>query len=95
MTPTALELRRQEIPRSPLVKALEQKTGKSITHDFRHFLANKAVHCGEFLELYHNDTWILGRYEWTADPKDAPSLTTDEETFFLDENRLLRWPKND
>ena len=89
---TALELRRIDIPRSPLIEVMEREFGKSITHEYRHYLAGEPVHCGDTLELFYEGNWIRGRYEWTAEPDELPTFESDQGIHRLDESKLLRWP---
>ncbi len=90
---TTLELRRIEIPRSRIIALLERELGKTITHEHRHFLAGEQVHCGDFLELFENEKWVLGRYEWTCKPGDPPTLHFVDRILWVEEDSLLRWPK--
>ena len=91
---TPLQLRRIEIPRSPLLELLEYRLGRVITHEHRHYLAGRPVHCGDLLELYRNGSWILGRYEWTADRDDQPTFETGSLVVGLEGTHLLRWPQS-
>jgi hypothetical protein len=92
-TITTLELRRIEIPRSRIIALLERELGKAITHEHRHFLAGEPVHCGDFLELFENGEWIPGRYEWTCNPADRPTLHFVDRILWIQEDFLLRWPE--
>jgi hypothetical protein len=90
---TTLEFRKIEIPRSRIIDLLERETGKSNTREHRHFLAGEPVHCGDFLELFENGAWIPGRYEWTCQPGDPPTLHFVDRILWVEEDSLLRWPK--
>ena len=90
---TTLELRKIEIPRSRIVNLIERELGKAITHEHRHFLAGKPVHCGDFLELFENGKWIPGRYEWTCKPGDRPTLHLIDRILWVEADFLLCWPK--
>lgn len=87
-----LDLRTELIPRSSLVSALEQQLGRRLTHEQRYYLNDRAVHCGDLLELYRDDHWVAGRYEWTGSPEDKPLLYHEDGVTALDETSLLRWP---
>ena len=90
---TRLELRSIEIPRNPIIDALERMSGKAITHEHRHYLAGEPVHCGDILELYQDGQWVRGRYEWTTKLNDAPSFEHANGVVFLSDDMLLRWPR--
>lgn len=92
---TALELRSIEIPPHPLVEILERETGRSLTHEHRHYLAGEAVHCGEILELFFDGQWIVGRYEWTGDVSDLPTFEHADGFLELTEGHLLRWRRHE
>lgn len=89
-----LVLRRDEIPRSTAVTLIEQKLGRPLTHTHRHYLADRPVHCGDMLMIWSEDedTWVMGRYEWTGRLHDEATLDTAHGCFLLDESLLLRWP---
>jgi len=88
----SLELRAEAIPRCSVIEAIEEITGRSLTEEFRHYLENQPVHCGNTLELYRDGQWVGGRYEWTGNTEDLPTFHSKEETFALEESALLRWP---
>ena len=90
---TTLELRSIEIPRNPLVEILERETGRSLTHEHRHFLAGEPVHCGEILQRFEDGEWITRRYEWSCRLGDMPTFHVDERVIRLTAECLLRWPK--
>ena len=48
---TRLELRSEPIPRGPLIERLENELGRPLTHETRHYLAGRSVHCGDTLQL--------------------------------------------
>jgi hypothetical protein len=89
---TTLELRRVKIPHSPLIESIERELGRSLTHEYRHYLAGEPVHCGDILELFHQGGWIRGRYEWTTESDQAPTFESDGMVLRLDPTKLLRWP---
>ena len=60
---TTLELRSIEIPRSLLIEIFERQLGRSLTHEYRHYLAAEPVHCGTILQWFNDGEWITGRYE--------------------------------
>jgi hypothetical protein len=88
-----LELRRTEIPRSPLIAAMERELGKPLTHECRHYLADEPVHCGTILELDRDGEWIFGRYEWSGRPDDLPTFHIGERALWLKADARLRWPE--
>lgn len=88
----ALELRTELIPRSGIIKAIEGQIGKRITHEHRHYLFNQPVHCGDMLEVWMENRWILGRYEWSGRPDDRPVVYHDDGATILNDYSLLRWP---
>ncbi len=90
---TSLELRRIEIPRSPLIEFMEREIGRELAHEDRHFLAGEPVHCGAILELYENGSWVPGRYEWTCRVDELPTFQMGERVIELNGQELLRWPK--
>ena len=90
---TTLELRTIEIPRSPVLDLLERELGRPITHETRHYLAGQPVHCGDFLEFFDQGTWVLGRYEWTCQPGEPPTLHFTDRILRVADSFLLRWPK--
>jgi hypothetical protein len=90
---TRIVLRSFPIPRSAVIDQIERQTGRSLTHEHRHYLAEKPVHCGDELEIYRKGRWIRGRYEWTGRPEDPPTLETGSRVLELDATHLLRWPK--
>ena len=89
---TTLELRNVAIPRSPLVERLEQTFGRLPTHETRHYLADRPVHCGDMLELYLDGQWVVGRYEWTGKPEELPTFEYDGGVRRIDAECLVRWP---
>jgi hypothetical protein len=77
-----------------MIEQIELETGRPLTHEHRHYLAGRPVHCGDELEIYRKGCcWIRGRYEWTGRPEDAPTLDTDRRVFKLDSTHLVRWPR--
>jgi hypothetical protein len=88
-----LELRCVEMPRSQMVLFLEQATGQSLTHEYRHFLGHQPVHFGMLLEYWEDSRWILGRYEWSCRNQDLPILRIDERVVPITSELLLRWPE--
>lgn len=89
----ALELRADVIPRSALIKAIERETGRSYTHEHRYYLENQPVHCGDELELYKDGQWMRGRYEWTGNVDDVPTIHLSNGLIGADGHCLLRWPR--
>jgi len=87
-----LELRAQQIPRSPLIEYLEQQRGRAITHEYRHFVPDKAVQCGEILQRFENGQSITGRYEWSGKPNELATFWVDGQGFNITAECLLRWP---
>lgn len=71
---------------------LEQQFGRPLTHEYRHYVAGKPVHCGDTLEAYLGREWVFGRYEWTGNSSDEPTLHALGKVYFLDGSQLLRWP---
>lgn len=90
---TRLELRAVPIPHSAVVERIERETGRDLSHEHRHFLADRPVHCGDMLEIYSEGRWIPGRYEWTGRTNETPTLETAQAIIHLDGDQLLRWPK--
>jgi hypothetical protein len=90
---TRLELRAEEIPRSPLIERLERELGRPLTHEVRHYLEGLPVHCGEILQLQIDGQWVTGRYEWGGTPEDVPTFHYDGGVLWIDDNCLVRWPK--
>jgi hypothetical protein len=90
---TTLELRKIEIPRSPLIEFLERQVGYPLTHEYRHFLAGEPVHCGTILQRFEDGEWVFGRYEWSGSPEDLPTLHIGEQVIGLTARCLLRWPR--
>jgi len=82
-----------EIPRSPLIEFLERQVGYPLTHEHRHFLAGEPVHCGTILQRFANGEWVFGRYEWSGNLDDQPTLHIDDQVIGLTAACLLRWPK--
>lgn len=91
--PHKLDLRTEMIPRGALIGALERELGRRLTHEHRHYLANQPVHCGDALQLYMDDSWIAGRYEWSGSPDELPIFYHDNGVAWLDDTSLLRWPE--
>lgn len=89
-----LVLRTEMIPRGPLIRAIERESGHRLTHENRHYLSNQPVHCGDKLELFKDDQWVCGRYEWTGDPKDLPTFHFDGGIVLLDGGCICRWPSH-
>jgi hypothetical protein len=89
---TRLELRTKEIPRSHVLERLEDELGRPLTHETRHYLAGRPVHCGDLLEIYIDEQWVLGRYEWTGKPEELPTLKFDADVMRIDDECLVRWP---
>jgi hypothetical protein len=87
-----LELRTVPIPRSPLIERFEQEIGRPLTHETRHYLAGRPVHCGDMLELYRDGQWKIGRYEWTRKTEDLPTFEYDGGVRRIDAECLVRWP---
>jgi hypothetical protein len=87
-----LELRTELIPRSGIIKAIEEEVGKRITHQRRHYLANQPVHCGDMLEMWMENRWVLARYEWSGKPDESPTVYHDGGVAILKDSSLLRWP---
>ena len=93
-TPIAtLQLRTIPIPRSLIIEMIESEIGRALTHERRHYLAGQPVHCGDQIEIYIDGDWKLGRYEWTGDESDEPTLETSGRVFWLNGTQLLRWPE--
>lgn len=94
---STLELRSDEIPRSPLLALIEKEMGYTITHERRHYLADQPVHCGNLLQFFENGRWITGRYEWSGVAGTQPSLhiarPDGERIISITSGCLLRWPK--
>jgi hypothetical protein len=90
---TTLELRQIEIPRSRIIDLLERMLGKTITHEYRHFLAGAPVQCGDFLELFEKGEWITGRYEWNCKPGDPATLHFVDRILWIEDDFFLRWPR--
>jgi hypothetical protein len=90
---SALELRVEVIPRSPLIEKIERDTGQMLTHEHRHYLEGQPVHCGDTLEMYREGQWTLGRYEWSGEPEDSPTFHFGHDAIPLDDSFLLRWPR--
>lgn len=90
---TTLELRSIEIPRSLLIEIFERHLGRSLTHEYRHYLAGEPVHCGTILQWFNDGEWLTGRYEWSGRPADRPTLHIGGQVIDLTERCLLRWPK--
>ena len=90
---TNLELRSVPIPRSPLIDIFEQKLGRPLTCETRHYLAGQPVHCGDILELYLDGQWRIGRYEWTGKPDDLPTFDHESGTLRINDQCLIRWPE--
>jgi hypothetical protein len=89
---TKLELRSVPIPRSPIIDRLEQEIGHPLTHETRHYLAGRPVHCGDMLELYRDGRWKIGRYEWTGKVNELPTFDYDGGVLRIDDESLVRWP---
>jgi hypothetical protein len=89
---TKLELRSEPIPRSPLIERLEQELGRALTHETRHYLAARPVHCGDILHLHIVGQWVTGRYEWGGKPEDVPTFEYDGGVLRIDDDCLVRWP---
>lgn len=90
---TTLELRCETIPRGKLIERLERELGRSLTHEYRHYLAGEPVNCGTLLELFDAGGWNVGRFEWSGNPADLPTFHIGERIVSLTENSLLRWSK--
>ena len=91
---TTLELRQEPRPDSAVIDLYEQLTETRLWPQYRHYLENKPIHCGDFLELHRDGQWIPGRYEWTARLDDLPTFHHDDGVLDLDATSLLRWPKS-
>lgn len=89
---TRLELRSEPIPRGFLIERLEQELGRPLTHETRHYVANRPVHCGDMLELYSDGQWKIGRYEWTGKADELPTFEYDAGVLRIDAECLVRWP---
>lgn len=89
---TKLELRSVPIPRGLLIEQLEQEIGRPLTHEMRHYLADRPVHCGDILELHVGGDWIIGRYEWTGKIDERPTFDYDGGIMRIDDECLVRWP---
>lgn len=87
-----LELRSVPVPRSPLIERLEQEIGRPLTHETRHYLAGRPVHCGDNLELHIDGDWTIGRYEWTGKPEELPTFEYDGGVMRIGDECLVRWP---
>ncbi len=61
---------------------------------YRHYLQGQPVHAGDLVELFTEKTgWISGRYEWSYQPEELPSVFYDEEKgFVVQAGDQLRWP---
>lgn len=90
-----LELRSVTIPLGPMRGCLEHAAGKPFAVEARHYLSGQPVSCGTILELFQSGTWVIGRYEWTGNPGDAPTFHLGEQVVRLDEDLPLRWPKGE
>lgn len=90
---TKLELRSVPIPRSPTIERLEQELGRPLLVETRHYLDDRPVHCGDFLELYVNGQWIPGRYEWTFQLNELPTFHYDGGVIRIGNQSLVRWPE--
>jgi hypothetical protein len=88
---TTLELRTEMIPRGSLIERLERELGRPLTHEHRYYLDGDPVNCGTVLELFDAGDWILGRFEWSGNPADAPTFRIGERIVSLSERSLLRW----
>ena len=88
-----MEIRSVPIPRRPVIEMVEAQWGGQFTHQRRHYVAGEPVHCGDMLEAYVDGSWIVGRYDWTTDPDEEPTLQTQDRVFSLNGSHLLRWPK--
>lgn len=90
---TTLELREEKVPQSKIIEIIERDLGRPLSPQYRHYLENKPVHCGDELELHQDGNWIPGRYEWTARREDSPTFHTNDGITELDTTCLLRWPR--
>lgn len=90
---TKLDLRSVPIPRGPTIERLEQEIGRPLTHETRHYLADRPVHCGDILELYVDGDWVTGRYEWTGRTDDLPTFEYNGGAKRIDAECLVRWPE--
>jgi hypothetical protein len=90
---TKLELRSVPIPRGPIIELLEQEAGRPFTHETRHYLVGKPVHCGDTLELYLDGHWVRGRYEWTGKTEELPTFDYGNGVLRIDDECLIRWPE--
>jgi len=89
---TKLELRSVPIPSSFVIELLDREIGRPLTYETRHYLAGRPVHCGDALEVYREERWRIGRYEWTGKPDELPTFEYEGGTLRIDDECLVRWP---
>ena len=87
-----LDLRTEMLPRGALIDALERQLGQRLTHEHRHYLDNRPVHCGDIMALCQEGRWVNGRFEWSGDPEDNPVFHAADGIVVLDMASRLRWP---
>lgn len=83
---TALELREEEVRESAILGVLERALGEALRPQFRHYLADQPVHCGDRLELYRDAN---GFRVGTNGPS-SPPFTPHSRTIGASSNSMAR-----
>lgn len=88
-----------------MIRAMEALTGSLELREaqgrLRFFLDGRMVSGGSTLELCFSGGWVVGRFEWSGDPSEAPRFHASielaaggvvEHCIALPDGAHLRWP---
>ncbi|MFD0591035.1 hypothetical protein ACFQZE_23855 [Paenibacillus sp. GCM10027627] len=57
----------------------------------RHYVSNKPIHAGSYIEVKFGDGWISGRYEWSFGKGEPISVCSNRDsTIYIREGHLVR-----
>jgi hypothetical protein len=87
-----LELRRIEPPRNMVIECLEREFGPQFLYEYRYFLADQPLDNGLVVEIYRNQVWIAGRFEWSGNREELPNLRIGQQPSVIFVEDVLRWP---
>lgn len=60
---------------------------------YRDYLDDRAIHAGDWIEIWHDGRWIGGRYEFSAARQEAWVYINDEIIDIDHTATLARWPE--
>ncbi|MGC5326968.1 hypothetical protein [Brevibacillus sp. SYSU BS000544] len=82
-------------PMAPVAKRTDMIEGEiwlaSETGGLRHYVEDKPIHAGSYIEVKFGDGWIAGRYEWCFERGQPISVhSARSEALFIREGHIVR-----